>query len=405
MTQLHPPNETSVSPLTQFFERSIGLGQRQLADCIRSRIYRAAPALAERLDFDDDGIYLEPLLFTAFRGTGEPGERQLAQLLSGYISPADRQPEIAVVTDESGVVHLPPIGYFRTGLRDTELQLQWTDDARIAQLSVGGALVESAFEVPMTIPGTKIEIARAGHPLLRPLLAEPGMPAAGACTVPSQFHVQQLGDAVACVGMHLPHYLKYIQAVTRRVLLFTGSPYSFATLGAHGLAFLNVPDGASGPFFVEDLVHQCGHIIFNAITLERDAFLAVDPRRSLRDVIGVDNDGSIYGAYHGLFTQAHINQCLHSLYRAGTFRGAEQHELAGRIADDMKRFAFALELLGRRELYTELGWSLLQAFRETFDKLFAEQRDLILRLDTSNQPYIFDYKVFVERNPLPEAEA
>lgn len=403
MTQLHP-NEMGAAPLTGFFARSIGIGQHQLADSMRRRIYRAAPALAERLDFADDGIYLEPLLFTAFRGAGEPGERQLSQLLSGYMAPADRHPEIAVVTDEYGVVHLPPIGYFRTGLGDTELQLRWTGDARIAQLSAAGTLVESVFESPIMIPGTRIEIARASHPLLRPLLAAPGLPVAGACADPSQAQVRQLGDAAACVGIHLPHYLEYIQAVTRRVLLFAGSPYSFATIGAHGMAFLNVSGRASRPFFIEDLVHQCGHVIFNAITLDRDAFLAVDPRRSLRDVLGVDDDGSIYGAYHGLFTQAHINQCLSSLYRAGTFCGAEQHELAGRMADDMKRFALALDLLGRRELYTELGWSLLQAFRATFDNLYTEHRDLIVRLDTSNQPYIFDYEAFIERNPLPGGE-
>lgn len=391
------------TPLTQFFERSIGVGQHQLADAMRRRIYRAAPALAERLDFDEDDIYLEPLLFTAFSGPDAPGERELAQLVSGYMSPTDRPPEIALVTDETGVAYLPRIGCFRTAVRDAELQLQWTDDGRIARLSAGGAPVEAIFAGPATIPGTTIEIACAGHPLLRSLLAGPEGSPSRVHAGPSPRHVQQLGDAVAHIGAHLPHYLEYIRAVTRRVLLFTGAPYSFASMRAHGLALLNAPGPDSGPFFVEDLVHQCGHIIFNAITLEREAFLAVDSRRSLRDVTGADDDGSIYGAYHGLFTQAHINQCLCSLYRAGTFRGAEQHELAGRIADDMKRFAFALKLLGRRELYTDLGWSLLLEFQATFDRLFAEHRDMILRLDTSNQPYIFDYQAFIERNPPQEA--
>lgn len=405
MFQLHTPLETRQSPLAAFFEQSIARGQHQLADAMRRRLYLAAPALAELLDFDDDGIYLEPLLFAAFRGAREPSGRELWQVLSGRITPADRRPEIEVVADQFGVVHLPAIGYFRTGCRNTALQLKWTNDARIAQLRAGGVLIESDFEAPLVIPGTRIEIAGACHPLLEPLFVPPDSSAAVPRIVAPRIHAQQLADALACIGQYMPHYLAYMQTVTRRVLLFKGSSYSFAAIGAHGMAFLSLQDDPSAAFFVEDMVHQCGHIIFNAITLERDAFFAVDSRRSLRDVLGVDDDGSLYGAYHGLFTQAHINQCLVAMHRAGTLRGSLQHEVAGRIADDMKRFASALELLGKRPLYTELGWSLLLAFRATFDRLFAQQRDMILGLDTSNQPYIFDFKMFVERNPLLQATA
>ena len=65
----------------------------------------------------------------------------------------------------------------------------------------------------------------------------------------------------------------------------------------------------------------------------------------------------------------------------------------------MKRFASALKLLGRRDIYTELGWWLFSKFRSAFEEVFAEYQDIIVTLDTSNQPYIFDYAKFLERNP------
>jgi len=75
-----------------------------------------------------------------------------------------------------------------------------------------------------------------------------------------------------------------LRSVTRRIVLYSADlPNSFATLSAHGVAFLNVKDDNDEVFFVDDLAHQCGHIMFNALTQEKPRFLARTADTPLRD--------------------------------------------------------------------------------------------------------------------------
>jgi hypothetical protein len=211
--------------------------------------------------------------------------------------------------------------------------------------------------------------------------------------------LERLDRAIAVLRVHLPHYFNYLLATVKRLVVFTGEPYSFATIRAHGVGFIRANEACSSVSYLEDIVHQCGHVIFNSMSLDRGEYLAIDPGTPLREIAGTDDEGSLYGAFHGLFTQTQINECFRACLQAEVFSGQEKHELCGRLADDMKRFASALALMGRRELYTDLGWWLFNRYRSAFQGVFTEHRELIAALDTSNQPYIFDYAKFLERNP------
>ena len=52
---------------------------------------------------------------------------------------------------------------------------------------------------------------------------------------------------------------------------------SFATIKAHGMAFFNVyQDEYDEVFFVDDIAHQTGHIIFNVMIYESNRFFKKD---------------------------------------------------------------------------------------------------------------------------------
>src|SRR2546426_2901954 len=101
-----------------------------------------------------------------------------------------------------------------------------------------------------------------------------------------------------------PALFDALHAVTRRIFLYNAElPTSFATMSAHGVAFLNVKDDNDEVFFVDDLAHQCGHVLFNALTQEKERFLARPADTPMRDFCHDQEDPrTLYSALHGLFT-------------------------------------------------------------------------------------------------------
>ena len=128
-------------------------------------------------------------------------------------------------------------------------------------------------------------------------------------------------------------YFEAMRASIRGLVIYNGMyPYSVANLGAHGVAFLNARPESSVVFFLEDILHQCSHVIFTAATLDTGDILAIDPSTPLCAVTELDDyAGGVYGAFHGLFTQLNINLCLRACRRAGV-RGGTPMSSTGRIS-------------------------------------------------------------------------
>lgn len=384
------------------------LGQEELALLIRALICRVSPDLMERLDFTDDRIFLEPTLFAFFHA--EAPSVPLEQLLFGYMDDRRKPQRVRIASDAQGVAYLPNLGYLYTLQPACEMSLHWEGSLPCSWLELEGQRVPFRYRdilrIPGTMPGMGIELYRTCPPLFRDFFRDPqGRPVdsahidvAGIARAKSG----QVRDACAVIDTYASDYFASIRNNVRGILVYDAPhPYSFATLGAHGVAFLNARPSSSPVFFVEDILHQCGHIIFNAATVNKGEVLALDPETPLCDITDLDDyHGSLYEAFHGLFTQTSINTCLRHWSDSASLSGSHLHELRGRISDDMKRFAAAIHALQQRNFYTELGWDMFCHFRNTFVCLYQAQRELIERFDTSNQPYVFDYDKFLERNPL-----
>jgi hypothetical protein len=88
-------------------------GQGILADAIKTLIFQRNPDFFERLDFNNDFIFLEPLLFAWFNDPA-PVHVSLEQLLIGYIADEKKPNELQVHSDENGIIYLPNMGYLKT---------------------------------------------------------------------------------------------------------------------------------------------------------------------------------------------------------------------------------------------------------------------------------------------------
>lgn len=380
----------------------LAVGQRHWASTARGLIAEAAPGVAASLGEAPDRVFLEPCLFALFHARSG----SLAQYLFGYLADDLKPERTPVVSSSGGTVYLPNLGYYETDRPDSPLELVWRGSAEASTLVLEHGPVEARFRGVDRLADSPIEVYRSLPPCFRGFFLDPrGRPVDVEVERVAAGGRARLEEAFVLLRRHAPELLGSMLEAIRGVVVYDAPhPFSFATVGAHGVAFLNASERPSTVFFLEDLVHQSAHVVFNAVAWDPSELFAVDPRRSLSELTALeDYHGSLFGAFHGLFTQLNINHCLKSCHDAGVFWGHDAHELRGRISDDMKRFGTAVHALGDRRLYSDLGWSLYERFRAAFVSLYTEMRPLIESYDTSNQPYVFSYRSFLERNPLPEA--
>lgn len=389
--------ETEVS-FSEFTRQHVVAGQGKLSAMMQVLVHNAEPALFERLDASNDAVFLEPLLFAYF--TAKEPRPPLGQLLFGSIPEAARPEEVRVWANRRGVIELPGIGYLLTRTSGP-LDLVWTGSVDACYLKDGFGLVEHVFCEPLRLDGVPVEICRYGNPLLdRLFLNEGGQAVAVEIEGVAPAHLEHLATAFGIIARHDPDYFREVLRVTRKIVLFAGEPSSFTALSAHGMVFVNTRETDDEVFFVEDLVHQCGHLVFSALTLEMQDFLAIEAEVPLRLLTCDAREArTVYDAFHGVFTEAHMNQCLDLCLENRVFAGRQAHELAGRLAYILKRSSWDLGNLCRPEIFTPKGLLLMGWFAQVYNGIIQRRAALLSALDTSNQPYAFSYTKFLELNP------
>jgi hypothetical protein len=324
-------------------------GQRQLADTLRLLVYKADPNLFDGLDYENDDHFLDPLLFAFF--TDPAPTIKLSTLLAGR--------------GTSG----PPI----------------------------------TLHTPSKVARNRIEVTSHREPLFHRFFLEAGCnPDLIDLAAPTCRHLGHLIKACALLREHCPNLAEELFSVTRRAVLYESEqPYSFATLSAHGAIFLNVASAIDEVFFVEDIAHQAGHVLFNALTLNKERFLSVNPDAYLSGLHGNEREPrTFYAAFHGLFTYMTIGQALSTLLDLDVFENRQAHEALGRLGLILRKFAFDLALLDRPGLFTALGRRCRRYFEDVYTDLYFRYRSSTANLNYCNQPYVFDYRRFVEVNPL-----
>lgn len=393
----------NIDAFMQWLADVVASGQDHLSRTLRALTYRADPELFEVLDETDGAVFLEPLLFAHF-AVKQP-RISLPQIVLGYVDPSLYPDAMEVQSDAAGTIYLPRIGYFLTEARDRTLVLRWDPDPSHAALLDGDAPVAFRFEEVPRIPGTSIELGRHGSPLLADLAAESSPHGADFRVVDERSHgwADHLARALELIRTHWPAYHRQIEATVRQVVLFQSDTLnSFATLSAHGVAFLNVRAHDDEVFFVDDLLHQCGHVMFNAATGRRTDYVAVDLEAPIGAFNGHrDDDRPVYIVLHGAFTEFAMVHGLRLCDERGVFSGRKAHELAGRLAFIAQKAAIDLRNLADESLLTPAGRALYETFRAAFERLRRDRPELLSSYRMAGQPYNFSYELFARANPMP----
>lgn len=388
-------------------EQRLRSGQHELARAMRVLTAHAQPEIGAALSDVADDVFLEPLLFSYFAGA--PHGTQLGQLLLGGV-PRERWPEcLEVLADPHGTFYLPGLGSFTTDRPRAQALLRITPARGHFQLEHEGALIPFGFQPITRVAGTRSELVTHVSPLLATRFVDTsGEPASATIDPQLARRGRELARALQWLSACVSGYAALIRDTTRQVCVFHAPRVnSFASINAHGTAFFNTRelDPASPDdtvFFYDELAHQCGHIIFNAVTVRRGDFLAVDPETSLRSVAPDEQDArTIYDALHGLYTEHMMSTCMLQLEQRALVQTARQaHELRGRLSFIVHKYCVDLANLAHARLFTPLGRSLYEYLRVSCLALLRARPDL-MSLDMEGQPYNFDYARFAAQNPMP----
>lgn len=374
-------------------------GQQGFRSTIKRLIQLTRPDLFETLSAHEGDAFLEPFAFLSF-SFNQPTSN-LDQIFAGYLVSNGLPLRLNISTASDGSFYLPQLGYFTTDRKNSTLELVVSANGGPVHLECNGSLVGYDLEPIVRVPDTSIELIQRPVGLLANCFANHegnSIPVDISKAVAA--HEVHLAKALTVISRLWPTLYEALLQTVRAVVLFRADEMnSFAATAAHGTAFINTALGDNEVFLVEDVAHQCGHIIFSAVSFEAGEDFIASPSTPISVFNGQpDDDRSIYVVLHGVFTEAIMAKCLDACLTEQVFDARRQHELQGRLAFIMRRFAADLRNISRSGILTPRGEDLVHALYMVWTEIMMQRREMIEACDFSGQAYNFCYRTFAEHN-------
>lgn len=376
------------------FYKNFDSCQGSVIDSLKILLYQRHENIFERIDFEDDRIYLEPLLFAYVM---QENDSWLDSIVYGY----EKNPKlkIQVFSNHTGIIYIPQIGYFHTQEINKELFLESKNDIFFITDNEGRE-VSYNFE-PILFLDENIEIVKCQHPLLRKIFLD-AQDEIVDVEIEKTYtkHIDHANRAIQLIKKYFPTYFDLIKRTIKKIMIFDGEPNSFANIHAHNMIFLNAHDENDEVFFLDHILHESAHVVFNTLTYNSKFNLfnyAFDTKFS--EITGdVNEHGDLYSRFHGLFTFIIINAGLEVVINEMVLQGKQNEELIGRFSLNMKRFNTGIDMFKIPNVLTEEGQDWFKLFIDTFEQIYERKNNLINSIDVSNQPYVFSFEAFRKAN-------
>jgi len=350
----------------------------KLIETIQLLVYKETPLLLEKIDFDDDASFLEPLLFAYFnnkkdnRFTGDA----LTEIMQGYF--VKKEPLYLRETfNKEGISYVPKLGYFNsTGIKVDEILM--VDEFEI--LKTCPPLLEKYF-----YEFYKGHIVNA-NPIHNSVWKE---------------NYKELEKALLIIKENLPDFYKDLVFANKRIYLHDNPKIlNFTTVETLGMLYFYVLGNQNLIYFIEEIIHQASHNFLYYVVHDRKDYFKIDvDNLMMRDITKQEWDyRNVYGAYHGLYTVTKRVECFDILLSKNVFSGREKHELLGRMTDMFPRFQTGLELLDLDQVYTENGKKLYLELTEKCQSILVKYKKLTTEFDLSHRDLDFRYNEFCLTN-------
>lgn len=374
-----------------FFMEKILDNQIEIVNTIKLLIYKETPSLLEKVDFDDDKVFLEPLLFAYFNSKKEylfPTE-MLEEIMQGYFVKSE-EIKINYSFNKNNIAYLPSIGYFRKG--------------------------ESApFEPIQIIENTNIEIFKGSINMLQHIFKNASSGLINQDEIVFNIslfekNIAFLTNAFGFIKENSFTQFNLIEQCCQKCLFFKTNPSntnSFASINAHGIAFFNVyQDDYDEVFFVDDIAHQTGHIILTTLFHDKKAIFKIDESQQIEGIINKEDHRDIYILFHALYTYYATFVCLDDCLTNDVFNENQRKEAIGRIGFYLNKCKMDLSNLdviekhfnGIHNILTTDGIAIYVLIKNKYSEIFNKWSTVTSKFDYNNQTYNFSYSIFVNNN-------
>ena len=363
-----------------------------LIETIQLLLYKETPSLLEKVDFDDDNVFLEPLLFAYFNSKKDNlfSKDMLTEIMQGYF--VKKEPLILKESfNNEGIAYVPNLGYFdKKGNKVDDVCM--INNTSIELLIHPVTHLKHIFKDfnENNIDESKIEISKTQ----------------------SLRYERSLTNALQYIKTSNKVHYDLIEQCCKKIVLFETDPKntnSFATINAHGIAFFNVyQENYDEVFFVDDIAHQTGHIIMTTILFERKKYFMIDENQNIGTFTKNKSEyRSFYILFHALYTYYTTFLCLDDCLENNCFNKRQTHEAKGRIGfylqkckSDLLNFEKVINYYnGLESVLSSQG---IEIFKNIANKYFEvlKKHEEVTLFKYKNQPYNFTYSEFVKLNPL-----
>lgn len=357
--------------------------QIEIINTIKLLIYKEKPSLLENINFEDDNVFLEPLLFAYFNSNNRNSQdsETLVEIMQGYYEKSE-EIKLNHSYNKKSIAYLPKIGYFKKGTL-------------------------SAFDEILKVD--EFEIIKEIHPVLEPYFRET-YKGHIVNTNPNHNSVwkenyKDFEKAIFIIKNNLPDFYADLIFANKKIY-FHDNPkiINFASLSTLGMLYFYVINEHKIIYFIEELIHQGSHNYLSIILHNRKEYFKIDvDNLRMKDYSKQDWDyRTIYSAFHGLYTVAKRVECFDILITKDIFNGQQKHELLGRLTDQFARFRTGLELLDLENIYTNEGRKLYNMLDSKCQSLLEKYKILPTIFDLSNRDLDFRYDEFCILNPIDE---
>ena len=364
-----------------------------IINTIKILIYKEVSNLLEKLDFEDDNTFLEPLLFAYFN-TKENlfSKGALNEILQGYFK-IEEKIKIKYTFNKNEIAYIPKIGYFskdEINPFDNIIILPNTNFEVITHQIINLKYIFKDFNNNV-IDESKITISKMLY----------------------EDNKKSLSTALSHIKQYTNNHYSLIEKCCKKIVLFETDPKntnSFATINAHGIAFLNIYQKEYDEvFFIDDIAHQTGHIIMTTLTFKRKDYFLIDENLNINNITNKHNEyRSFYILYHALYTYYTSTLCLDNCLSNNCFNKKQEYEAIARIGFYLLKYKYDMDNFrkvinhykGIEKVLTEKGIAVFKKINDQFMFIRNKYYDTLKSFSYENQPYNFTYKEFIKLNPI-----
>ena len=373
------------------------INKDEIINSIKLLIYNDSPSLLEKINFDDDTIYLEPLLFSYFNCKKDDffSKEVLEEILQGYYINKEEL-KIEYSYNKNGIVYVPKRGYFKKQSKRAFLPIAFINGTSIEIIKYSHPLIDSVFKI-----GSDNKINENNIKFNEDVYNQ---------------NIGFLKNAFDFIKLSSKKHYDLIEQCCKKVVLFETDPEninSFATINAHGIAFFNTyQKDYDEVFFVDDITHQTGHIILTTILFKRKDYFLINENENIKIITKNKREyRSFYILFHALYTYYSSLTCLDNCIEYKCFNKRQTYEAKGRIGFyinkcllDLSNFEKVVKhFKGIENVLTKEGIDLFNEIKNKLIEVINKWYSITIIFHYNNQPYNFTYSEFIKLNPTTDA--